>query len=304
MKTVLLTGARGFIGSHCLEALLARGFNVHAVSSSSHRGSYPEQVQWHHADLHNGEHVLRLMADARPEYLLHLAWDVTRGVYWRSLENLRWVRSSLGLLQAFLDSGGRRAVMAGSCAEYDWQYGYCNEKLTPLNPNTLYGTCKDALRAMVDAAGREAGISTAWGRLFFLYGPGEHEGRLIPAVMSALLKGEEVLCTHGEQVRDYMYVKDAAAGLVALLESEGVGPVNIASGKPVVLKQLVGLAAEAAGSAGKIRLGALAAAADDPPFLVADTGRLNEEVGFEPQYDLRTGLRETYRWWKNSGHVN
>ncbi len=301
MKTVLLTGARGFIGAHCLEALLARGFNVHAVSSRGHRNNFKEQVEWQHADLHNVEHVLRLMADTRPEYLLHLAWDVTHGVYWRSLENLRWVRSSLGLLQAFIESGGRRAVMVGSCAEYDWSYGYCTESLTPLIPATLYGTCKDALRAMVSAAGREAGISTAWGRLFFLYGPGEHEGRLIPAVMSSLLKGEEVLCTHGEQFRDYLYVKDAAAGLVALLESEVEGPVNIASGKPVVLKELIGLAAEAAGRPEKVRLGALAAAADDPPLLVANTGRLNEEVGFEPKYDLRTGLRETYQWWKNLG---
>ncbi len=298
MKKVLLTGARGFIGAHCLRSLLERGFMIHAVSSRGRYNNYSEQLEWHHADLHNAEHLLRLMAEVKPEYLLHLAWDVTHGEYWRSLENLRWVKSSLSLLQAFIDSGGRRAVMAGSCAEYDWSYGYCTERQTPLNPATLYGICKNSLHMMTGGAGNEAKISTAWGRLFFLYGPGEHQDRLVPAVINSLLKGEDVLCTHGEQIRDYMYVKDAAAALTALLDSEVEGPVNIASGKPVVLKELIGKAARMAGRPELVRLGALAASKDDPPLLLANTRRLRYEVEWQPLYDLKQGLSETVEWWR------
>ena len=298
MKKVLLTGARGFIGAHCLDALADRGFEVHAVSSRGLFNGYPQQMEWHHADLHNAEHVLRLMAEIQPEYMLHLAWDVTHGVYWSSLDNLRWVKSGLSLLQAFIDAGGRRSVMVGSCAEYDWNYGYCTENLTPLKPATLYGTCKDALHRMAAAAGREAGISSAWGRLFFLYGPGEHEGRLIPTVIKSLLKGEDALCTHGEQIRDYLYVKDVASALTALLESEVEGAVNIAAGRPIVLRELIAAAADLVGNPELVRLGALAASKDDPSLLLANTRRLNEEVGWYPVYSLQNGMQETINWWK------
>ena len=298
MKKVLLTGASGFIGNHCLDALLKRNFDVHAVSSKGHSNYSQQDVQWHHADLHNGEHVLRLINEVRPYYLLHLAWDVTPGFYWNSLENLRWVRSSLGLLQAFIDGGGKRAVMAGSCAEYDWSYGYCTETQTPLNPKTLYGVCKNAMNAMITKAGEEAGISTAWGRLFFLFGPGEHADRLVPSVITSLLRGEDVPCTHGNQIRDYIYVNDAAEGFAALLDSEFNGPVNIASGRPIFLKDLIGLIAQITGHQELIKLGSLAAAGDDPPLLLADTRLLNDVIGFTPKYELLQGMQETVKWWK------
>lgn len=298
MKSVLLTGARGFVGTHCMEALLARDFKIHAVSSRGRYNNYPRHVEWHHADLHNAEHLLRLMVEVKPEYLLHLAWDVSHGVYWSSLENLRWVKTSLTLLQAFIDAGGRRAVMAGSCAEYDWSYGYCTEGKTPLNPSTLYGSCKDALRSIHVAAGREAKISSAWARLFFLYGPREHSERLVPAVIGSLLKKEAVLCTHGEQIRDYLYVKDAGEALAALLDSDVEGSVNVASGKPIVLKDLIMTAAETVGRPELVQLGALAAAEDDPPLLLANTRRLNEEVDWMPGYSLQRGLEETVEWWR------
>jgi len=299
MKKVLLTGATGFIGPHCLDSLLDRGFEVHAVSSKGRRNGTRDGEVWHHADLHNAEHLLRLMAEVRPQYLLHLAWDVTPGLYWNSLENLRWVRTSLGLLQVFIDSGGERAVMAGSCAEYDWSYGYCTEIQTPLTPNTLYGVCKNALRSMVTAAGDQAKISTAWGRLFFLYGPGEHLDRLVPSVVTSLLRGETVPCTHGDQVRDYLYVKDVAEGFAALLDSEVRGPVNIASGRPIFLKDLIGLTAQIIGRPELVRLGVLTASEDDPPLLLADTRKLKEEVGWEQKYDLQQGVKETIQWWKS-----
>ena len=298
MKNVLITGAGGFIGSHCLEALLEKGFSVHAVSARGRRNNYREQVEWHHADLHNAEHVLRLIASVKPEYLLHLAWDVTHGIYWRSLENLRWVKTSLNLLQAFVDGGGRRALLVGSCAEYDWNYGYCTEELTPVQPGTLYGVCKDALHRVAAAAACEKEVSLAWARLFFLFGPGENRDRLVPSVINSLLQGEEALCTHGEQIRDYIYVKDAASALAALLDSEVEGAVNIASGRPVVLKDLINMAAELTGRPDLVRLGAIAVEPDDQQLLLANTRRLNEEVGWYPRYDLKQGLNETVRWWR------
>ena len=301
MKKVLITGARGFIGAHCLEVLCERGFMVHAISSKGRWNSAESAVEWHHADLHNYEQLARILLEVKPQYLLHLAWDVKHGSYWRSVENLRWVRSSLNLLQAFIEVGGKRVVTAGSCAEYDWSYGYCRETTTPLKPATLYGACKDALQRITAAACRETGVSSAWGRLFYLFGPGEHENRLVPSVITALLKGNDALCTHGEQIRDYLYVKDAAEALVCLLESKVEGPVNVASGKAVKLKDIVDAAACAAGRADLLRYGAILAAEDDPPLLLAETEKLFLQVGWQPRYSLEEGMQETVNWWKGRG---
>ena len=163
MKRILLTGADGFIGRHCLPLLLARGYRVHAVSLLPAREKHP-QLRWHQADLLNPGDVRELVVGTRATHLLHLAWFVEQGKFWSAMENIRWVQASLDLLQAFVQAGGRRVLGVGTCAEYDWRYGYCSEEFTPLAPRTLYGTCKHCLQTMLGALAKQTGLSEAWGR--------------------------------------------------------------------------------------------------------------------------------------------
>jgi len=295
---VLLTGASGFIGQHCIKALINSGFRVNAVSSRVIRNHDRHSLTWHHADLHNAEHVLRLLSAVKPAYLLHLAWDVTPGLYWQSISNLRWLKSSLVLLQSFIESGGKRVVMAGSCAEYDWQYGYCREHLTPLKPHTLYGVCKSALQQVLVETANQAGISAAWGRIFSVYGPGEDTGRLIPSLLINLLSGKEAVVQSGHRVRDYIYVKDAAGAFTALLKSDLQGPVNIASGRPLSLAELAFRIADFAGRRDLLQLAAKEEINSEPDFLLAHTGRLVGELKYELQYTLDAGMQETGLYWQ------
>ncbi len=298
MNKVFITGSNGFIGRHCLPLLVARGYEVHAVSSSATNGNSPN-VYFHQADLLNEGNIQALMTEVQPSHLLHLAWYSVPGKYWTSTENVRWVQASLGLLQAFTLTGGRRAVMAGSCAEYDWRYGYCSEQVTPLLPITLYGVCKHSLQNILDAFARETGVSVAWGRIFFLYGPHEHPDRLISSVIRSLLNGKPARCSHGNQVRDFLYVEDVAGAFVALLESNVEGAVNIASGRPIALKDIIHNIGEKLGREDLIRLGALPASVNEPHLLVADVNRLRNEVGWQPRYSLDKGLEQTITWWKS-----
>jgi nucleoside-diphosphate-sugar epimerase len=298
MKKVLITGAAGFIGRHCLPILLTRGYEVHAADSRSPAENMPD-VHWHQVDLLDSLEVCRLMSEVRPTHLLHFAWFTAPGEYWDSLENLRWVRGSLDLLQSLAEYDGVRIVMAGSCAEYDWQYGYCSEQVTPLVPATLYGTCKHSLQIMLEASARQAGLSAAWGRIFFLYGPHEHPSRLIPSVIISLLKGEPARCSHGNQVRDFLYVEDVADAFTALLESNVTGPVNIASGCPIALRDIIYKLADKIGRRDLIQLGVLPVSEHEPHLLVADVRRLTNEVGWLPRHDLNTGLESTVDWWKD-----
>jgi nucleoside-diphosphate-sugar epimerase len=298
MKKVLITGAAGFIGRHCLPILLTKGFEVHATDSRESPENVPD-VCWHQVDLLNSSEICSLMGEVQPTYLLHFAWFTTPGKYWTARENLHWVRTSLNLLRAFEEIGGKRIVMAGTCFEYDWQYGYCSEQVTPLAPVTLYGVCKHSLQIMLEASVRQTGLSAAWGRIFFLYGPHEHPDRLVSSVTCSLLKGEPARCSHGNQIRDFLYVEDVADAFTALLESNVTGPVNVASGCPIALRDIIYKIAEKIDRNDLIQLGVLPVPENEPHLLVADVSRLTNEVGWQPKYNLDRGLEQTIAWWRN-----
>jgi nucleoside-diphosphate-sugar epimerase len=143
------------------------------------------------------------------------------------------------------------------------------------------------------AYAEQAGFALAWGRIFFLYGPDEPAGRLVPSVAHGLLAGRPVPTTSGDQVRDFLHVEDAAAAFVALAGSDASGAVNIASGDPVTVREVVDMLARAAGRPELPRPGALPDRAGDPPRLVADVTRLRQEVGLTPRIALYDGLAGT-----------
>jgi nucleoside-diphosphate-sugar epimerase len=297
METVLVTGGSGFLAQPCLEELVGRAQTVHAVSRSV-RAGLPAGVQFHSVDLLNAGQVHDLLATVRPSHLLHLAWMTTPGQYWTSPENLRWVTASMQLLSEFAVHGGKRAVIAGSCAEYDWSGGICSETSTPLRPATLYGECKNSLRASAEALAQPLGLALAWGRLFFLYGPREHPQRLVSSVILSLLRGHAIACSEGKQLRDFLHVEDAAAALVTLLASEVTGPINVASGAAVSVREVVQTIAQEIGRPDCIQWGQKPIAAGEPNLLVADVSRIQKALSWRPRFDLPAGLAQTINWWK------
>jgi nucleoside-diphosphate-sugar epimerase len=303
MKRVLVTGATGFVGRYAPLFLLSRGYEVHAVSSRPAASLDADSralagVTWHQADLLDERQRQAVVFDVQPTHLLHLAWYAEHGKFWTSPENLRWVRATLDLAQCFAEAGGRRIVAAGTCAEYDWAYGYCSEGVTPLTPATLYGTCKHASQMMLSSFARQVGVSMAWGRVFFLYGPHEHPNRLVSSVILSLLTGQPARTSEGRQIRDFLHVEDVASAFVALLDSDVEGPVNIASGQPVALRDVIFKIASIIGGESLVRLGEVAPRPDDPCLLVADVTRLRAEVCWSPGFSLDRGLQETIEWWR------
>jgi nucleoside-diphosphate-sugar epimerase len=302
VKRVLVTGATGFIGRACLAPLRARGFEVHAVHTSRPPAEGNVGVTWHRRDLLTPEGAA-LVAELAPTHLLHLAWYAVPGKYWTAAENLTWVRASLALHEAFVSAGGQRVVMAGSCAEYDWSHGVCREGETPLAPRTYYGACKHALETLISADATRAGVSAAWARYFFLFGPHEYPERLVSSVILSLLRGEVARCTEGTQRRDFLSVADAADATVALLDGAVTGAVNVASGEALPVREVVERVAALVGAKERVAFGALAANPSDPPLLVGDVRRLREEVGWQPRRTLDERLAETVGWWKSEGRA-
>lgn len=301
MSRVLITGGGGFIGRHCLPFLCERDMEVHAVTSPRRSlEGLPQgpRIVWHQADLLDNKAVSSLVEAVRPTHLLHLAWHTTPIECWTSDANLDWIASSLHLLRCVVEAGGRRVVMTGSCAEYDWSAGLCSEAATPLVPTTLYGSCKQALFQVSGAFADKHDIEWSWGRIFYVYGPHEHRQRLVPSVICSLLHKQKAICSQGRHKRDFLYVEDVARALVCLLDSQVTGAVNIGSGTALAIRDLALSIGEQLGSPELVQLGAEERPDGESPLVVADITRLKSEIGFSPRFDIATGIGESIDWWR------
>jgi nucleoside-diphosphate-sugar epimerase len=267
------------------------------------RGEAGERgVRRHVADLLNAASIQRLVAAVRPSHLLHFAWVAAPGIFWTSADNERWRHASESLLEAFVAAGGRRAVMAGSCAEYDWsRAGVCDEFTTPLvEPEaagvTPYAAAKRRLQRHVAALDRTGVVSAAWARVFFQFGPHEHPQRLVASVIARLLENRPAECTHGRQIRSFLHVADVGEAFARLLDSGLRGPVNIGSAERVSIADLVRLIGVHAGRPELIRLGARTAPPDEPALLVPAVERLHAAVTWRPRFTLDSAIADTLAW--------
>jgi nucleoside-diphosphate-sugar epimerase len=296
-KRVLVTGASGCVGRNVLPELVTHEWEVHAISRRAAPNNRLDVV-WHQADLFDPHQLAQVVRHVEASHLLHLAWYLPPRLWPKAPEHFRWVHASLELLHAFQRAGGCRIVTTGSCLEYDWSYGYCSEERTPCNPHTVYGVCKNALQMLTAAFAANNGMTSAWGRIFNLYGPYEHPDRLVPSVIRSLLAGQPARCSHGEQIRDYLFAEDVASALVALLETDVTGPINIGCGQPLRLKEIVLQIGRLLGRPELIQLGSIAEAPTDMPLVVADVTRLTTTLQWRPRFDLEDGLARTIEWWR------
>lgn len=297
-KTVLVTGGSGFLGSHCLAPLVARGYDVVAVSHARTPLQVPG-VRWVRGDVMDRAAMKAVLAETQPAGLLHLAWFVEPGKLISDASNLSWVAASLDLIKAFRESGGDRCTVSGSCYEYDWRYGYCVDGVTPCEPDTLYGASKDSLRRAFLSYCATTGLSGSWGRAFFMYGPRENPSRLVSSVIISLLSGKEAKTSHGMLVRDYMHIQDVADGMVALFDSQAQGAYNIASNATTTVREIVEALGSITGRADLLKIGALPARANDLPLVLGDGRRALADFAWRPRLSLEDGLTATVDWWRH-----
>jgi nucleoside-diphosphate-sugar epimerase len=292
---ILVTGASGFVGMSTLRPLLDLGYEV---VGTYHRGQPPRNmdVSWRQVDLLSEEEAIEAVVAVKPDVLLALAWDMSSGNY-SSPNNDVWVAKTTTLMKAFADNGGKRLIVCGSCAEYDWSCGhsYFEETETPLRPATLYGRAKVALYEAFLAICDDYGISGTWLRPFFLYGPHEPPHRLVPFFVRSLLAKTEAICKSPNLQRDFLHIDDAGNAIASVIDRSIEGPVNIASGTAVPISDIVSEIGHQLGAENLIRF------EEDPvgePVVRASTKRLRE-IGWTPRLALPEGIRGTIQWWRS-----
>ncbi|MFI5995515.1 UDP-glucuronic acid decarboxylase family protein [Streptomyces sp. NPDC051362] len=302
---VVVTGGGGFLGSHLCEALLARGDTVRCLDN------YCTGEPLNVALLRGNPRFELIRADVSMDFdvpghvdaVAHLASPASPPDYDRlPLETLsvgsRGTENALRLAQRH----GARFLLTSTSEVYgDPLFHPQSESywgnVNPVGPRSVYDEAKRYAEALTMAYRRSRGVDTGIVRIFNTYGPRmrPHDGRVVSTFVRQALAGEPLTeYGDGSQTRSFCYVDDLVRGLIAMLDSEHSGPVNLGNPDEFTVHELARLVIEATGSSSVIEHRPLPV--DDPTRRRPDITRARDLLGWTPRVPLDTGLRRTVAW--------
>ena len=298
---ILITGATGFVGSHVTKLIVNQGHEVHAIirekANTWRIDDIISSIHIFHADLSNefGK-VEEYLNHLKPEICIHLAWYTEPQNYLNAKENLYSLQASINLLMHLAKIECRRFIGVGSFFEYDFTLGYYPES-SRLKAESLYAATKIAFSTILSQFSTTSNMEIVWARLFCQYGPMEDERRLVAGTIVSLLKNELMKTTKGEQIRDFLHVEDTASALWSVACSSLTGEVNIGSGYPITIKEILNQISDLMEKYNLIDMGALPYRVTESMFICSDNRLLKEQTNWQQKYTLRTGLEHTINWY-------
>lgn len=296
----IVTGGAGFIGSHVVAALLARGDEVHVLDSlaTGSRENVPDRATLHVQDIRDD--LDGLFDEVRPEAVFHLAAqaDVGTSVERPDLDAEVNVLGTVRVLEAARKAGAPVVFTSTGGAIY----GECERPAReddPRRPLSPYGTSKLAGEEYLATWNRLHGTRNVTCRLGNVYGPRQLpslEGGVIAIFLDRLRDGQPTrIFGDGSQTRDFVFVGDVALALLAASE-RGNGVYNVGTAVQTSVLDLHRLCARVAGKDTEPQLAE--ARPGDLLHSVLDRGRAERELGWRPERNLEQGLQETWSWVK------
>ena len=309
-RTILVTGADGFIGSHLTEQLINSGENVKALvqyNSLNHWGwldsinCIAEKAEIISGDIRDPAFCQKLCKGVHVVY--HLASLIAIPYSYQAPGSYieTNVNGSLNICQAALDQGVDRLIHTSTSEVYGTaQYVPIDEK-HPLQPQSPYSASKIAADAIVRSYYAAFGLPVTIARPFNTYGPRQSARAVIPSVILQLLQGKEVKTGNVSPTRDFNYVSDTCRGFRLLANSEGaIGEiVNIGSDTEISIADTITLISEIMGRSANITV-------DDQRTrpkksevfrLRCDNTKIFKMTGFKPKLSFKQGLRKTIEWF-------
>jgi nucleoside-diphosphate-sugar epimerase len=272
MKRILITGGTGFLGRALVDRILefddyllrlvVRDSDKIALSENTEKVEFVETKDIFTETDHFYQ---RICQDV--DVIIHAAWYVEPGKYLDSPLNLTCLNGTIRLAQVAKDSGIPKFIGVGTCFEYDLDYGYLKID-TPLKPTSFYASAKTATYYLCESLFKNSSTQFVWCRLFYLYGDNEDGRRLVPYVKNQLESNMKVELTSGNQIRDYLDVRQAANQIIEQISLNNFGPVNICSGYPVSIKEFVLNIAKDHGKEHLLEFGVRKENSTDPNFVV------------------------------------
>jgi UDP-glucuronate 4-epimerase len=302
---ILLTGGAGFIGSHLLERLIARGDDVAVVDDFNDyydprikRGNLPQGgFRLHEKDIRD---AAPLVAQEKPDLVVHLA--ARAGVRPSQQDPALYesvnVAGTLGLLEACRKSGVRRFVFASSSSVYGNGPVPSREDHADLQPISFYGATKLLGEHYVRIYARLHGLHATSLRFFTAYGPRQRPDMAIHAFTAAVSQGREIpMFGDGTTERDYTYVSDIVQGVLGAIDhDEPYAVYNLGESRTIPLRRLIDLIGEYVGKTPKIKV--LPEQPGDVKRTCASIDLARQRLGYDPKVPIETGLREFVAWYK------
>lgn len=305
MKTILLTGVTGFLGSNLLEALLAANYTIIGLKRST-------SDVWRIKEfLNDGKLKLidvdkfpidNIFAEEHIDILIHSAWGGLKADDRNSisiqLENFDF---AIKLFHLSIKAGVNKIISFGSQAEYGHYEGRVDENY-PCNPTDAYGMTKMFTSRLLKTLAEQSNTKWFWVRLFSLFGPKEDGKWFLPFAINKMLKNDDIYLTKCEQRYDYLFVKDFCKGIILLLDSEKSGVYNFSSNSSIQLKEILLMIKDITNSKSDLNFGALEYRENQVMRMEGDSTKFYKTFSFDPDFDLKYSLSKTISFYKN--HFN
>jgi nucleoside-diphosphate-sugar epimerase len=291
-----VAGGGGFVGSALVAALAAAGHDVSVMTTGER--ALPASFRALRLDRWHPSCVLEAEPTPRYDWIFNAAaYGVDPSQTDATAAHLANAELPLAFVDLARRAGARALVHVGSCFEYaEPAERRPLLESDPLETVKTYAVSKVAGSLAVVEAARLSGVNAIVARLFGVYGAGERPWRLLPSIHDRLVRGQPVPLSEGSQVRDYLHIDDAAAGLMALAASISKAPrapsiVNLCSGAGVTVRRFAETLAGALGAPRELlQFGAIPMRARETAYLVGDVGYLNSLMPWRPAYTLESGL--------------
>lgn len=300
---ILITGGAGFVGSNLIARLRARGRDdAITVLDSEVVGNRAVlegfDCRFVHGDIRDPAAVAEAIVGV--EAVIHLAADtrVIPSIADPIFNMAVNVAGTLNVLEAMRVNGVARLVNASTGgAIVGAAEPPVDETMVP-SPASPYGASKLAVEGYASAYGESYGMRCASLRFSNVYGPRSfHKGSVVAAFMKNILNRRPLdIYGDGTQTRDYVYVDDLCDGVIAALGSDATGPIQLGTGKPTSINELVALLREATGDDVPVAYHAFRAGEILNTWCRIDRAR--ELIGYAPDTALIEGLRRTWRWFR------
>ncbi len=287
---IFVTGATGFVGAAFCQLAQTRGHQIAGLISPdqpipSHLPEN-ERMRW----LRGRLDVLpsRELEKFQPEVCIHSAWISTPGEYLESPLNEQHLQWGTNLVRQAREIGVRHFVGVGTCLEYQPSDQPLQEDRSPTSDATAYARSKNAFRKSLFESARTGDFIATWGRVFYPYGVGEHPARLCTSLIQKFRRGEKLVLKTPQSTKDYIYIDDLAAAILATVENHFAGIINWGTGEGISVRRIADTVAGMMGCPELVT--EISPPQIDPlGYVVADATKLRG-LGWQPQVDLSSGL--------------